>query len=98
MHQGVKPPGNKDQYKSIIEGKFAWPRTQPTKNNTTTPAQHHTKNTIIIKTTSPALNHHHTINPAHVLSNKEDSHPSTPSNQTIHPSQRPTWSHSSTRN
>jgi hypothetical protein len=35
----------------------------------TTPAHQHTKNTTTVKTTSPSLNHHHTINPAHVLSN-----------------------------
>jgi hypothetical protein len=39
--------------------------------------QQHTKNTTTVKTTSPSLNHHHTINPAHVLSNREDSNPST---------------------
>jgi hypothetical protein len=37
MHQGVKPPNNKGQYKSITEGEIARPRTQSTKNNTTTP-------------------------------------------------------------
>jgi hypothetical protein len=98
MNQGVKPPGNKGQYKNITEGEIARPRTQPTKNNTTTPAHHHTKNTTIVKTTSPSQNHHHTIYPAHVLSNREDSHPSTSSNQPNQQSQRPTWSLSSTRN
>jgi hypothetical protein len=37
MNQGVKPPGNKGQYKNITEGEIVRPRTQPTKNNTTTP-------------------------------------------------------------
>jgi hypothetical protein len=51
----------------------------------TTPPHHqqqHTKNTTTVKTTSPSQNHHHTIYPAHVLSNREDSHPSTSSKST----------------
>jgi hypothetical protein len=68
------PQVTKTSIKASQRVKFARPRTQPTKNNTTTPAHQHTKNTTTVKTTSPSLNHHHTINPAHELSNREDLH------------------------
>jgi hypothetical protein len=61
MNQGVKPPGNKGQYKSITEGEIARARTQLTKNNTTTPPTathqeyHHSQDHIII-TKSPQHN------------------------------------------
>jgi hypothetical protein len=74
---------------NLLGQEHSRPRTTPPHHQ-----QQNIKNTTTVKITSPSLNHHHTINPAHVLSNREDSHPSTPSKQTIHPSQRPTWSHS----
>jgi hypothetical protein len=66
MHLCVTHPSHKTKYKSITVVKLAWLKI------TVDQEQHHrttnsnTKNTIIIKITSPPLNHHHTINPSHV--------------------------------
>jgi hypothetical protein len=81
MHSGVTHPSHKTKYKSITVVKLA-----QLKITVDQEQHHHTtnsniKNTITSKIISPPLNHHHTINPAHVLSNMEDSHPSTSSNK-----------------
>jgi hypothetical protein len=89
MHQGVKPPGNKGQYKSTTKGKFARPRTQPTKNNTTTPPtathqEHHHGQDHITITESPPHNQpcscveqHGRFTPQHTIKSNHPSKPKT---------------------